>query len=141
MIHLGLTETVVQDRRRTFDQLDTRVARSTAIAERRHDHLLPYTGRRRRHRRWVGWWWLVTCSGYGGLVNGVINVVVPADASQHAVSVNQQCSTADRHTATPAPPHQSYTWQKAGILYCEIRQQERTAALVAEVVLRFNQIN
>jgi len=48
---LGLTETVVQDRRSTFYQLDTGVARSTAIAERRHDHLLPYTGRRRQHRR------------------------------------------------------------------------------------------
>ena len=45
---LALTEAEVQDGRRTLDELDTGVARSTAVDERRQHHLLPRGRRRRR---------------------------------------------------------------------------------------------
>ena len=46
---LALTEAEVQDGRRALDELDTGVARSTAVDVRRQHHLLP-RGRRRRRR-------------------------------------------------------------------------------------------
>ena len=67
---------------------------------------------------------MVTCSGYD-----VIKVIVPADATQHTVSVDEQCSTADRNPATPAPAVPSNTYMYLAFYNREICQQECTAAL------------
>jgi len=54
---------------------------------------------------------MVTCRD-GGLVNDVLELVLPADARQHAVSVDQQRSTADRNPATGAITHVAFYTEK-----------------------------